>query len=387
MNVAIIKTVIVSAVLTYSIFPGKEIFQAIAVLGLIVSSILLCKNHTYRFTLLELLLSGIYFFICAISILLFSFSDSSGHITEIPWKSFLYPFTFLAALIVGRAIRLNMIQYHRLFKMLFWIVSISAVIAYFFPDIPLCNGTRPMVILPGDAACGLIDNPNYYSFTALALFFWFKITASLAEKGKVVSKLRLIDWDTLSLIGSSRMGLVVMLAQKSLIVDSWRTRIRFILVGAFFLLAVFLFSPSRLDFSIDERLAMWEFAWSFFLQHPGGVFAPEIYSDAMASSIGVNGEFQNSLFAISVIYGVLGTAFYLLSTLVVFHRARGVPRQQRVWALGILLMFVLNGLVRTHLPGGVGFISLSFGLLCGFVTYRDRYPDPIQKKTRKILSV
>ena len=387
MNVAIIKTVIVSAVLTYSIFPGKQIFQAVAVAGLIFSSILLCKNDTYRFTLLEVLLSVIYFFIWTISILLFFFSDSSGQITKIPWNSFLYPFTFLAAFIAGRAIRLNMIQYHRLFRMLFWIVSISAVIAYLFPSIPLCNGTRPMVILPGDAACGLIDNPNYFSFTALALFFWFKITASLSEKGKAESKLRLIDWDLLSLIGASRMGLVVILAQKSLIVENWRTRIRFILVGAIFLLAVFLFSPSRLDFSIDERIAMWEFAWSFFLLHPGGVFAPEIYSDAMASAIGVNGEFQNSLLAISVIYGVLGTSFYLSSTLFVFHRARSIPRQQRVWALGILLMFVLNGLVRTLLPGGVGFISLSFGLLCGFVTYRDRYPDPIQKKTRTILSV
>ncbi|MDB2689113.1 hypothetical protein N9Z25_06755 [Luminiphilus sp.] len=371
MNHILIKSAIICALLTYSIFPGKQIFQAAAVLLLIFSSTLILGSRSHRFRWPELGLLAFFFSTWIIALIRFINSDFLDLITRIPWNVILYPFTFFCAILVGKVINKNMATYHRFFDVLFWVISFGAIVAYLFPDLPLCNGTRPMMVLPGDAACGFIDNPNYYSFTALVLFFWKKITAGYTVKGEKSAKLRAIDWDLLSLLGSSRMGLVVLMAQKSLIVKNWRTRIKFLFAGMLLLAMIYIFSPSRLDFTIDERLGMWNFAWLFILQHPAGVFSPEIYSNAMYAAIGVNGEFQNSLFGMTVIFGYLGLMLYLVCIIYAFTRIRRISGEQRVWALGILMLFVLNGIVRTHLPGGVGLISLSFGLLCGFVVQQE----------------
>jgi len=370
-NQALIKSAIICSLLTYSIFPGKQAFQVAAVVLLMFSATLILLSRSHRFRSSELGLFAFFLGTWLVALVRFSNSDFPSLITRIPWNAFIYPFTFISAVLVGKAIKKNIATYHRFFDFLFWFISCGAIVAYLLPDLPLCNGKRDMIILPGDAACGFIDNPNYFSFTALVLFFWKKITAGYSLKGKNRAKLRLLDWDMLSLLGSSRMGLVVLLAQKSLIVENWRTRVRFLVVAALMLAMIYTFSPSRLDFSIDDRLEIWNFAWLFVVQHPGGVFSPETYSNAMYLAIGVNGEFQNSLLGITVIYGYFGLMLYLTCIFFAFTRIIKTSREQRVWALGILMLFVLNGIVRTHLPGGVGFISLSFGMLCGFVLQKE----------------
>ena len=220
MNQSLIKSAIIAALLTYSILPGKQIFQAVTTLILLLSAMLVAQSRSHRFDRAELGLYIFFFSVWCVSLLRFVYSDFTSVITKIPWNVILYPLTFFSSVLVGKAIKRNMASYHRFFTFLFWLISSGAIVAYLFPDLPLCNGTRPMMVLPGDAACGFINNPNYFSFTALALFFWMKITAGYSvEKGKR-AKLRALDWDILSLFGSSRMGLVVLLAQKSLLVGN-----------------------------------------------------------------------------------------------------------------------------------------------------------------------
>lgn len=370
-NQVLIKGAVLCALLSYSIFPGKQVFQAVTVILLIFSATFILQRRSRRFSWTALGLFALFFVTWTIALLRFIFSDLPGLITSVPWNVLLYPFTFFSAVVVGKEIKMNAAEYHHFFDSLFWIISFGAILAYLLPDLPLCNGTRPMMILPGDAACGFIDNPNYFSFTALVLFFWKKITAGYSLKGKKRAQLRALDWDILSLLGSSRMGLVVLIAQKSLLVENWRTRIKFLGAGTILLIMIYIFSPSRLDFSIDDRFAMWNFAWGFVLQYPAGVFSPEVYSNAMYAAIGVNGEFQNSVLGMTVIFGYLGSILYLTCILFAFTRIKKISGEQRVWAWGILILFVFNGIVRTHLPGGVGFISLSFGLLCGFVIQKE----------------
>lgn len=308
-----------------------------------------------------------YFFIWSVAAVTFAVKAAQYNISGVPLNSVLYPFTFVFAIWIGVGMRLTPGRYSPMILALFVLITVTAIVAYVFPSLPLCHARRPMMILPGDAACGVINNPNYYSFCALTLYAWYRLLrcaskpADLAVVKMKRTKVKAIDWDLLALIGSSRMALIALLVHKSL-----GRKLVYPLVATLLVALIYMFSPSRLDFTISDRLRIWSFALEFIEKTPMGVFAPEIYRFEMFSAIGIDGEFQNSMLAMAVIFGVIGPLFYLLIIMFSYSLIRKLPLEQRFWAIAILLSFILNGAVRTNLPGGIGFLSLSCGMLLGF---------------------
>ena len=355
-----------SSVMTYSILPGKQFWQGLVVFALAVSFLVRLRIVQRLHPWIVMLIS-FYFLVWSVAALGFAVNFAEYDITSVPFNSILYPFTFVGAIWVGVGMRLNPERYAPMVLLLFLLITAAAILAYVVPSLPLCKARRPMMILPGDAVCGVVNNPNYYSFCALTLFAWYRLLHSSLKAEFSLSvkmrpaKPRMLDWDMLALLGSSRMALIALLVHKS-----FGLKLVYPLVAALMVFLIYAFSPSRLDFSISDRLLIWEFALSFLESRPMGVFAPEIYRLEMLSVIGIDGEFQNSMLGMSVIFGMPGLLFYILVIISSYILINRLTFEQRFWAIAILLSFVLNGLVRTNLPGGVGFLSLSCGMLLGF---------------------
>lgn len=283
-------------------------------------------------------------------------------------KMVLYPITFFSSILIGYVVARDRSKFKKTFWMVYLLSIVSGILALLVGESYfLCTARRAMFGLPLDSVCGIVNNPNYFAISILlaaSLYLW-----SGGRRLNIKGIMLIFG----HLLGASRaaMLITVLSIYISLLVRNVRIFL-FISFGiAFSLLSIIDFFENVLRFGVGiaKRSDVWTYLYEqiqtfgFF-----GTFSFFNFRAEMNTALGLDVGLQNGYLTTMVIYGYVGVGLYIFYLLYLFYGTLKISKNN-VWLVFISVCFLINCIFRTHLLGGIGFISLFLGALYGVIVF------------------